>query len=427
MDPDTTRREHAAAEWAALRARLRTITPQAVGRIALTLAVGIGAIWLSVATWPSVLPFVVGGIIAYGLLPIVDSLDRVMPRSLAAVAAVLATVLAIFAVFALVLPPLARGLVRLATDLPSSAEIDAAIADLQAQVGALPEGSAAVVVPVVTTLAVAVKDLLGGASGGLDDLVRTAVGALLNAVGALLGLIVLPAWMLTMMTEKHRARAVIDRRMAPWLKGDAWAIAAIADRAAGAYLRGYVVIAIMVGVLVYLGVNLSPRLGGPTFAEPLALGVLAGATQVVPIVGPFLGLLPAALILPLDPARAGAYLLIYVVARFLGGSLLGSRLRERRLGVHPAVLVPGVVMLGQFGVLWLLLSAPIVAIAVNVIRYLHGRMSEPPRPAGVLPGSPVPARAAGRRPARVPSVYRPGVRPPSVRRTTPSTAAAPTP
>ena len=187
----------------------------------------------------------------------------------------------------------------------------------------MPEGSAAVVVPVVTTLAVAVKDLLGGASGGLDDLVRTAVGALLNAVGALLGLIVLPAWMLTMMTEKHRARAVIDRRMAPWLKGDAWAIAAIADRAAGAYLRGYVVIAIMVGVLVYLGVNLSPRLGGPTFAEPLALGVLAGATQVVPIVGPFLGLLPAALILPLDPARAGAYLLIYVVARFLGGSLLG--------------------------------------------------------------------------------------------------------
>jgi predicted PurR-regulated permease PerM len=422
MDTDATRRDHAAAEWAALRARLRTITPQAIGRAALTVAAIGGIIALVVATWPALLPFAVGGIIAYGLLPLVDALDRVMPRALAAVLTVGGTVLAIVAVFSLVLPPLARAFVRFATDLPTSAEIDAAINDIQARVGALPDGSAAVVVPVLAALATTVRDVLGGASGGLDDLVRTAIEALLNAVGALLGLIVLPAWILTMMTEKHRARTVIDRRMAPWLKRDAWAIAAIADRAAGAYLRGYVVVAVLVGLLVYLGLYLSPRLGGPTFQEPLALAVLAGATQVVPIVGPLLGLAPAALILPIDPARAGVYLLIYIGARFLGGTILGSRLRERRLGVHPAILVPGVVMLGQFGVLWLLLSAPIVAIAVNVVRYLHGRMSEPARPAGVLPGTTVKA-ALPAGVARVPSTYRPSPAPAPL----PSPSAAATP
>jgi predicted PurR-regulated permease PerM len=422
MDTDATRRDHAGAEWAALRARLRTITPQALGRAALTIAAGVGMIALAVATWPALLPFIVGGIIAYGLLPVVDALDRVMPRALAAVLAVGGTVLAIVAVFALVLPPLARAFVRFATDLPTSAEIDVAIADIQAQVGALPDGSAAVVVPVLAALATAVRDVLAGASGGLDDLVRTAIGALLNAVGALLGLIVLPAWMLTMMTEKHRARTVIDRRMALWLKQDAWAIAAIVDRAAGAYLRGYVVVAVMVGLLVYLGTNLSPRVGGPTFQEPLALAVLAGATQVVPIVGPFLGLVPAALILPLDPARAGVYLVIYLASLFLGGTILGARLRERRLGVHPAILVPGVVMIGQFGALWLLLSAPIVAIAVNLVRYLHGRMSEPARPAGVLPGTTVKA-APPAGVARVPSTYRPSPAPAPL--PSPSAAAAP--
>jgi predicted PurR-regulated permease PerM len=422
MDTDTTRRDHAAAEWAALRARLRTITPQALGRAALTIAAGVGMIALAVATWPALLPFIVGGIIAYGLLPVVDGLDRVMPRALAAVLAVGGTVLAIVAVFALVLPPLAGAFVRFATDLPTSAEIDAAIADIQAQIGALPDGSAAVVVPVLAALATAARDVLAGASGGLDDLVRTAIGALLNAVGALLGLIVLPAWMLTMMTEKHRARTVIDRRMAPWLKQDAWAIAAIVDRAAGAYLRGYVVVAALVGLLVYVGANLSPRVGGPTFQEPLALAVLAGATQVVPIVGPFLGLVPAALILPLDPTRAGVYLVIYLASLFVGGTLLGSRLRERQLGVHPAILVPGVVMIGQFGALWLLLSAPIVAIAVNLVRYLHGRLSEPARPAGVLPGMTVKA-APPTGVARVPSTYRPSPAPAPL--PSPSAAAAP--
>ena len=423
MNADTTRRQHAAAEWAALRDRLRTVTPRAAGRAVLTVVAGVGSIALTVATWPAVVPFIVGGLIAYGLLPVVDALDRVMPRVLAALLSVIGVVGAVVAVAVLVLPPLARGFVRFAVDLPTSAEIDAAIAQLQAQVGALPEGSAAVVVPILTALAAAVRDLLSGASGGLDDLVRTAIGALLNAVGALLGLIVLPTWMLTMMTEKHRARAVIDRRIAPWLKQDLWAVVAIADRAAGAYLRGYVVVAVLVGVLAYLGLNLSPRLGGPTFQEPLTLGVLAGATQVVPIVGPLLGLLPAALLLPIDPARAGVYLGVYVIARFLGGTLLGARLMERRLGVHPAVLVPGVVMIGQFGVLWLLLSAPIVAMAVNLVRYVHGRLSEPPRPAGLLPGSQVKVAPPGRVTVRPTSVYRPSPAPAPLSTTT----AAPAP
>src|SRR6185436_21173704 len=92
--------------------------------------------------------------------------------------------------------------------------------------------------------------------------------------------------------------------------------------------------------------------------------------------------------LPLSPERAGAYLAIYVAARVLGSTLLGSRLMERRIGVHPAILVPGVVMIGQFGILPLLLSAPIVAIAVDLVRYVHGRLSEPPLPAGVLPRTP---------------------------------------
>jgi hypothetical protein len=62
--------------------------------------------------------------------------------------------------------------------------------------------------------------------------------------------------------------------------------------------------------------------------------------------------------------------------------------------VHPAILVPGIVMIGQFGLLWLLLSAPIVAVAHDLVKYVHGRLSEPPIPAGVLPGTPA---AAARR------------------------------
>ena len=180
------------------------------------------------------------------------------------------------------------------------------------------------------------------------------------------------------------------------------------------------------GFLVYVGLRASPSIGGPTFQEPLALAALAGATQVIPIIGPLLGLLPVLLILVVDSDRALVYAGVYVAARLLGASLLGSRLMERRLGVHPAILIPGVVMLGQLGILWLLLSAPIVSAVADLVRYVHGRLSEPPLPAGVLPRTQAAAvrLPAGSPVSRVPSTYRRPTAPAPIAR---AAASAPPP
>jgi predicted PurR-regulated permease PerM len=418
-----SRQVHASAEWATLRARLRTVTPQQLGRAALTAVVFVGAAWLAAATWPAFLPFVVGGLIAYGLLPVVDALDKFMPRWIAALVAVLGAVATVAAIAIVVLPPLALGFVRFASDLPTAADIDAAVQRLEAQLGNLPEGSAAVLIPVLGSIGSTVHDAFANASGSLDDIVREGIRVALNAVGALLGLIVLPAWMLMVLNEKERARLAAEQRITPGLRQDVFAVAAIFDRAAGAYLRGYVLASALIGLLTYIGLMASPQLGGPSFSEPAALSVFAGAVQVIPVLGPFLGLLPVLLILPLAPERALVYLGIYLLARFIGGSLLGARLMERRLGVHPAILVPGVVLVSQFGLIWLLLSAPIVAIANDLVRYIHGRLSEPPQPAGLLPrtadGASNPASH------RVPATYRTLPAPPPLTQPSSQSAAPP--
>ena len=91
-------------------------------------------------------------------------------------------------------------------------------------------------------------------------------------------------------------------------RADFWAVARIADRIASTYIRGFLVVGVVVGVLTYLGVRLSEQAGGPVFQEPLALAVFAGATQLVPEIGPFIGFLPALLLLPVAPERAAVYL-----------------------------------------------------------------------------------------------------------------------
>jgi hypothetical protein len=43
------------------------------------------------------------------------------------------------------------------------------------------------------------------------------------------------------------------------------------------------------------------------------------------------------------------------------------------------------VALTQLGWLWLFIAGPILAIGFDLVRYAHGRLSEPAAPAGVIP------------------------------------------
>src|SRR4029079_4521884 len=117
-DEAAARRAYAATQWTALTDRLRTVTPQSVGRTALSLgAIGgalwlvratraavRAALWLILASWPAFVPFGIGGLLAYALLPVVDALDRVLPRSLAALASVLVAVGGVTRVVLVVVP-----------------------------------------------------------------------------------------------------------------------------------------------------------------------------------------------------------------------------------------------------------------------------------------------------------------------------------
>ena len=85
---------------------------------------------------------------------------------------------------------------------------------------------------------------------------------------------------------------------------------------------------------------------------------------------------------------------------------VGQRL-GRVLNVRASLAIPGVVVLSSIGIGWLLLSAPILVIFRDTVAYLRGRLSEPPMPAGVLPGERTQATVMAQAPARpVPVLYR---------------------
>ena len=166
------------AEWASLRRRLQTVTPATLARAGLTVGAGLVVLAVAAGTWPALMPFLVGAVIAYSVLPLVNRLDTVLPRGLAALVSVLAVLGLLVVIVAIVLPPLVASVGQLATTLPEREDVDRALADAETWLGGQPLGDD-VLAPALTGIVLRIRETMQSASGGLDE---AAVGVAQGAV-----------------------------------------------------------------------------------------------------------------------------------------------------------------------------------------------------------------------------------------------------
>ncbi|MFN8629570.1 MAG: AI-2E family transporter [Chloroflexota bacterium] len=401
------RKAHAAARWRLLADRLRTITPETVARTVIGVAVLAVCGWLAAASWPALLPFVAGLIIAYAVLPIANRLDRFMPRVLAAVIAELVALAVLVGVGVLVVPPLVRSLVIVGGLLPTPDRVNAGLDNLQQVIGQLQEPVRSIVLSVTTQVASNLQGALDGIVNGAATFVTRQILGLAGTVSFVLGLLVIPAWILTLVADDREIRRRGARIIAPGLRADVLALARIADRAFATFLRVRVVLSIAAGLLIWLGLEAARNLGLGQFSYAVAGATLLGILQLIPELGFFLGFFPILLVLIVQgPAEALVVVAVYWGATRLAGLLVEDRVSGGVLDVHPALLIPGIVVLSQFGLLWTLAAAPLIAIGRDVVRYLAGRLAEPAQPAGLLPGERRARRAAAPVSVPVPSAYR---------------------
>jgi predicted PurR-regulated permease PerM len=140
-------------------------------------------------------------------------------------------------------------------------------------------------------------------------------------------------------------------------------------RALRLWLQAQLLAMIAVGVMVGLG---TAAIGLPT---PLALGLIAGITEFVPIIGPILGALPAILVaVGIDGPTLIWTVVLYVAVQQIEANLITPVLQRRIVSIPPVVLLLSFVALGGiFGALGIVVAAPLsIAIFVLVREFYVG-------------------------------------------------------
>lgn len=160
-----------------------------------------------------------------------------------------------------------------------------------------------------------------------------------------------------------------------------------------AYLRGQVILGLVIGVLVALTLSL---LG---VNNALGLGVLSGVLEFLPVVGPLIGTAAAVLVaffqtnnwLGMSAVNyALVVLAVMIIIQQIENNLLVPRIVGDALDLHPLVVMISVLMgTSLAGILGAILAAPVVASVKLLGAYAWRKLLDlPPFPADEPPPKP---------------------------------------
>lgn len=136
------------------------------------------------------------------------------------------------------------------------------------------------------------------------------------------------------------------------------------------FVRGDLVVAVIVGVLIGIGV----KLVGMEYA--LLIGLICGAFDLIPYFGPVLGAIPSVLLaLTKSPVMALKVALIILLVQQLEGNVISPKLMGDSVGLHPLWVIFALLACGELAGFWgMFLAVPLAAVIRVVFKHIYFRL-----------------------------------------------------
>lgn len=345
------------------------------GRIALWLAMLLVLAWLAWQARVALLPFLAGALLAYVLTPAVDRVAGLLPahthqqnvyrRGVAVLFVYLLIGLALAAAGVLVVPVATSQIAQFIEGLP------ALIDDTQSQLRVwlevyrerVPDDVQRRIDRFAADFGDDIGDRVAGSTSGL-------LGSLTTAIALLAGFVLVPIWMFYALRDRHNFERNFSAALPAAVRADVLNAVRIADRLMGSYLRAQLLLGLIVGVATFVGLTLLD------VDLAIALAVFAGIAELIPIIGPWIGALPAVMIVAAtDPGKILWVVLLYLGVQQIENNLLVPRVQGHAVQVHPAVIMMLLAIAGAvFGLVGLIVVVPLAALLRELFWYADHRL-----------------------------------------------------
>jgi predicted PurR-regulated permease PerM len=299
----------------------------------------------------AILLVVFGVVVAFVLGPLVDRIEpRVSRRGVAVALAAIVLVLALAALIALLAVPLVRETRALAEDLPRYAALLSSAEPIRV-LGLEVSGE--------------LRERIGADLGArAGEWSQQAARAALRVGGAIIDLLVALVLGVYLVASGPRIRSWVLAVVPSPARAHAERIGEEARRLFGAYIRGQLLLGLIVGTLSGIAYLL---LGVP---YAVFLGVLAGILELVPIVGPIVAGTVAASIALTQPFPLVLWVIgVAIAIQQLENNLLVPRISGTAVGLHPLAALLAVLVGAEVGgIVGAIFAVPLAGLAWSIWR-----------------------------------------------------------
>ncbi len=309
------------------------------------------------------LPFALGGILAYALTPATQTLNRRgLSWKMSVLIIFLGLLLFFLLLFFLIIPETVSQFRTLADDLPDYTERIIGITQ------AIDERYPGL------NISETVEDFLLDLSENLQAYLTTVLRNIVDLVTLVVtilffGFILTPFILYYFLVDAVKIRRTLVGLFPRDKRRHYIAIVREIDRVLGGFIRGRLLLCLFVGVSVSVVLYLL----GIEF--PLVIGFFAGLADIVPYLGPVVGALPALVF----AATKSLWIFVGVCLAFIlinlaEGVVIVPRTMGKETGLHPLTVLFALMVGGQlYGALGLILAIPVAGVLKGYIQFYRKR------------------------------------------------------
>ena len=331
------------------------------------------------------MPFIYGAVIAYLLKPVCNTVEsflrRLLPEKMGSTANMLAVafsllfgILVVYALFMMIVPQLvtsvttlyytAQNNIRDFVDWASKQEIIASNEQLLDFIKtSYNKLQANLDTWVKETLLPSMQSILSGAAVG----VMSFVTFLKNFV---IGLIVSVYLLASRKKFGQQGKLILYSLVKPRWADLFLEEICYADKMFGGFINGKILDSAIIGVLCYIACLIFK------FPSALLVSVIIGVTNVIPFFGPFIGAIPATLLILIqNPIKALWFVLFVLVLQQVDGNIIGPKILGNTTGLSSFWLLFAILLFGGlWGFVGMIIGVPLFAVIYDVIKKLvfHG-------------------------------------------------------
>jgi predicted PurR-regulated permease PerM len=316
------------------------------------------------------LTFLAAGVLAYVLNPLVRRLEELrVPRAIAVIGVFLVLILVVIVTLLLIIVP-SIGQVQIIIRSPQDL-VDQAVALLN-RAQNIPYVGRYVAELDQDRILQLLKDNAPSAEQ-MANVATGVIGGVFGVFGTIFNLLLMVLISIYLLLEREKITDALLHTIPETVRDQSLELFYAVERSLVRYLRGQLFLCAIMGVLGWAIMFF-------TVGEyALAVGAWVAATELIPVLGAFLGAIPAVAIALFVPQggffEALLVAFLFLIAQQIEGNLLVPRIQGGSVGVHPLiVLFATLAGTALYGILGAIFAVPVVAIVAATIRYLQGTL-----------------------------------------------------